>query len=113
MISFQETLDGLVRLADLLKSAEEIETALGDGLEDMDDLLSMMAFSHQKDLESVEQALTYIDQVLIPRLRGIRDSLTTSTDEHLNRLRIASESAERLAVRLQMLGDGGVDNFLS
>jgi hypothetical protein len=113
MISFQETLDGIARLSELLKSAEEIETAVGDGLEDMDDLLEMMAFSHQKDFKSVQQAQAYIDQVLIPRMRGIRDSLSTSTEEHLKRLRIGSELAERLSVRLQMLGEGGVDNFLA
>lgn len=113
MISFQETLDGIERLSEMLKSADEIDTAVNDGLDDMDDLLDMMAFSHEKELESVQQALAYIDQVLIPRLRGIRDSLDSSTEEHLKRLRIASESAERLAVRLQILREGDVDNFLT
>jgi hypothetical protein len=113
MITFQEMLDGVQRVAEMLRAAEELQTALEDGLEGMDDLVSMMAFSHEKEFQSVEMALDYIDQVLMPQLRGLRDSLTTSTEDQLRRLRIASASAERLAIRLQMLGDGGVENFLS
>lgn len=113
MITFQEMLDGVQRVAEMLKVAEELQTALEDGLEGMDDLVSMMAYSHEKEFQTVEMALNYIDQVLMPQLRGLRDSLAASTEDQLRHLLIASESAERLAVRLQMLGEGGVEDFLS
>lgn len=113
MITFQEMLDGVQRLAEMLKAVEELQTALEDSLEDLDDLVSMMTFSHEKEFQRVEEVLGYIDQVLLPQLRGLRDSLEASTEDQLRRLRIASESAGRLTVRLQLLSEGGVEDFLS
>ena len=112
MITFHETVDIAERLADFLKSASELDTALKDATEDLAGFLSMMEFSHEKGFEDAEEALQYIDNVLIPQLLGIRDSLEAGTEAHLKRLNTASDLAERLKVRLQMLRDGSVSDLL-
>jgi hypothetical protein len=71
------------------------------------DFQAMLQYSHNKDFKDVAEALEYVDKVLIPRLSRTRDALASATDPHLKRLDQASELAERLALRLQMLADGG------
>ena len=112
MITFHETVDIAERLAEFLKSAAELDTALKDAIEDLAGFLSMMEFSHEKGFEDAEGALKYIDNVLIPQLLGIRDSLEAGTEAHLKRLNTASDLAERLKVRLQMLRDGAASDLL-
>jgi hypothetical protein len=112
MITFHETVDIAERLADFLKSASELDTALKDAIEDLAGFLSMMEFSHEKGFVDAEEALQYIDKVLIPQLLGIRDSLEAGTEAHLKRLNTASDLAERLKVRLQMLRDGAASDLL-
>jgi molecular chaperone GrpE (heat shock protein) len=112
MITFHETVDIAERLADFLKSASELDIALKDAIEDLASFLSMMEFSHEKNFRDAEEALQYIDKVLIPQLLGIRDSLEAGTEAHLKRLNTASDLAERLKVRLQMLQDGAVSDLL-
>ncbi len=111
MITFSETLDISERLAELLKSASDLQTALKDGLEDMAGYLTMLEYSHAKGFDDVEAALQYIDKVLVPQLIGIRDSLQAGTEAHLKRLNTASELAERLMIRLRMLEDGALGDI--
>jgi phage shock protein A len=112
MITFHETVDIAERLAEFLRSASELDTALKDAIEDLAGFLSMMEFSHEKGFKDAEEALQYIDNVLIPQLLGIRDSLEAGTEAHLKRLTTASDLAERLKVRLQMLRDGAASDLL-
>jgi hypothetical protein len=106
MITFPETVDAAERLSELLKSTSALKAALQAARKDLEDFQSMLAYSHQKQFENAEEALAYIDKVLGPQILGIRDSLHSGTDEPLKRLTIASEQAERLAVRLRMMTDG-------
>ncbi|MGD8731400.1 MAG: hypothetical protein PVH92_05950, partial [Anaerolineales bacterium] len=65
-----------------------------------------------KDFNSAEDALKYIDNVLIPQMRGIRDTLGTGTDEPLKKLKMAHEQMDRLVLRMQMVINGDVDGLL-
>jgi hypothetical protein len=113
MITFPETLDGTERVAELLKSATDLETAINDAIEDLAGFLSMLEYAHTKKFRDSEDALQFIDNVLTPQLVGIRDSLGAGTEPHLKRLKIAGDLAERLRVRLHMLIDSSMDNFLA
>ena len=113
MITFHEMVNIAERLAEMLKSASDLETALKDTTEDMAGFLSMLEYSHEKGFVDVGASLQYIDNVLIPQLIGIRDSLGAGTEEHLKRLNTAKELAERLVVRLRMLEDGAAGDFLA
>ena len=112
MITFHEMVNIAERLAEMLKSASDIETALKDTTEDMAGFLSMLEYSHEKGFTDVSTSLQYIDNVLIPQLIGIRDSLGAGTEEHLKRLNTAKELAERLVVRLRMLENGAAGDLL-
>lgn len=113
MITFPETLDATERLAELLKSASALDSALTNTVEDLGSFLSVLEYSHTKKFENTEAALQYIDKVLIPQLRGIKDRLEVGTSEPLKRLNMARDQAKRLMVRLQVLTDGSMGNFLS
>jgi hypothetical protein len=112
MITFPETLDGAERLSEHLKSALELEAALNAAQDSLASLQSMLAYSHEKDFKSAKDALRYIDQVLVPQLVGISDSLKTGTGEPVRRLKIASDLAERLVTRLRMLANGNAGDLL-
>jgi hypothetical protein len=112
MITFHEMVNIAERLAEMLKSASDLETALKDTAEDMAGFLSMLEYSHEKGFADVSTSLQYIDNVLIPQLIGIRDSLGAGTEEHLKRLNTAKELAERLVVRLRMLENGAAGDLL-
>jgi hypothetical protein len=111
MITLKETVGIAERLADLLKSAAELETAITDTSEGLEGFLSMLEYSHTKKFKDTDAALHYIDNVLTPQLLGIRDTLGAGTEEHVKRLNLASDLAERLVVRLQMLEDGSVGDI--
>ena len=113
MITFHEMVNIAERLAEMLKSASDLETALKDTTEDMAGFLSMLEYSHEKGFADVSASLQYIDNVLIPQLIGIRDSLGAGTEEHLKRLNTAKKLAERLVVRLRMLENGAAGDFLA
>jgi hypothetical protein len=112
MISFPETLSAVERLSDLLKSATDLELAVKDTYVAMDSYISMCEFSHTKQFKDAKSVISYIDNVLIPQLLGIRDSLEAGTEEHLKRLKVAGDQAERLMLRLQMLVNGSAGDLL-
>lgn len=112
MITFPETLDAAERLADLLKSSANIESALEDAAKDLADFLSVLEYMHTKEFSDCQDVLNFVDNVLIPQVLGIRDSLQASTKPHQKRLKMASDQAERLVVRLRVLVNEGIDGFL-
>jgi hypothetical protein len=70
-----------------------------------------LEYSHQKDFQDVKQALSYADNVLIPQLHGIRDSLEAGATEPLKRLRLATDQADRLVVQIRMVINGDGEDF--
>ncbi len=107
MISLRETVDSVDRLNELLKSSAELRSAVRHSLDYLTDFKAMLEYAHTKDFKDVAESLEYIDKVLIPRLSRTQDALASATDPHLKRVEQASELATRLAMRLQVLGDGG------
>jgi hypothetical protein len=112
MITFPETLDTAERLAELLKSSSNIETALEDAAKDLADFLTVLEYMHTKEFSDTEDVLNFVDNVLIPQVLGIRDSLQAGTDTHQKRLKMAHDQAERLVIRLRVLVNDGIDGFL-
>lgn len=112
MITFPETLDALERLAENLRSIEDLEAVLHDADDDLAGFLSLMEYAHKKDFASAEEALDYIDNVLVPQFRGLRDALRTGRQEPIRRLKLANDQAERLVVRLRMVVNGDFGEFL-
>jgi hypothetical protein len=112
MLTFPETLDALERVREQLKSAAELEAAVQSVAEDLAEYVTLLRYSHDKEFESADEALKYIDNVLIPQMRGIRDTLGTGTDEPLKKLKAAHEQMERLVLRLQMVINGDVDGLI-
>ena len=111
MITFDQTLDAVERINDLLKSAEEAEGQVVFTLSDLYDFASMLKFAHRKHFQSVEESLEYVDKVLSPRLNGIISALESGTESHFKRLNVASEHTRRLMLNLQMVtgaGDAGL-----
>lgn len=112
MLTFPETLDALERMREQLKSVAELEAAVQSVAEDLAEYVTLLRYSHDKEFESADEALKYIDHVLIPQMRGIRDTLGTGTDEPLKKLKAAHEQLERLVLRLQMVINGDVDGLI-
>jgi DNA anti-recombination protein RmuC len=112
MLTFPETLDALERVREQLKSVAELEAAVEAVAEDLAEYVTLLRYSHEKQFESAEEALSYIDSVLIPQMRGIRDTLGTGTDESLKKLKAAHEQMDRLVLRMQMVINGDVDGLL-
>ncbi len=112
MLTFPETLDALERVREQLKAVAELEAAITAVAEDLAEYVTLLRYSHDKDFESAEDALKYIDSVLIPQMRGIRDTLGTGTDEQLKKLNAAHEQMDRLVLRMQMVINGDVDGLL-
>jgi hypothetical protein len=113
MITFAETLDAAERLAEFLKSSDNIESALEDAAKDLADFLSVLEYMHTKKFNDMQDVLNFVDNVLIPQILGIRDSLQASTEPHQKRLKMAHDQAERLVVRLRVLVNDGIDGFLT
>ena len=112
MLTFPETLDALERVRDQLKSVSELEAAVEAVAEDLAEYVTLLRYSHDKNFESADEALKYIDSVLIPQMRGIRDTLRTGTDDSLKKLKVAHEQMDRLVLRMQMVINGDVDGLL-
>ena len=112
MITFPETLDALERLSENMHLIEGLDASIQSALNDLDGFLSMLQYSHEKEFKNAGEALEYIDTVLIPQLHGIRDSLATSTEDPVKRLRLAGEQTERLAIRMKMVVNGDMGEFL-
>jgi hypothetical protein len=107
MITFDQTLDAVERINELLKSAEEAEGQVVFTLSDLYDFASMLKFAHRKQFQNADEALEYIDNVLTPRLNGIINALESGTESHFKRLNVASEHTQRLMLNLQMVTSGG------
>ncbi len=107
MITFDQTLDSVVRIHELLKSQDKIGILIASTSANLSDFRTMLRYTHQKDFQTVDEALRYIDEVLLPQLKGIIDALESGTEEHLQRLGAARDHAERLMVSLEMVTDGG------
>jgi len=111
MITFPEALNALEMVSESLKTAAELETALADAKEDLAGLLSMMEFAHSKKFTDPDEALKYIDDVLVSQLNGIRHSLDSGTQEPIRRLRLSLDQVDRLVLRLRMLAEGNMGNL--
>jgi hypothetical protein len=112
MITFRETLDGLQNVSELLKTAMEAEGAVQRNLASLADLRAMLESPRVRKATGPLEVRDYVERVVLPQLTGLHDSLQIGTDDSFKRLRAASDQAERLIVRLQMLVDGSVDGLL-
>jgi hypothetical protein len=112
MITFPETLDALERISENMRSVSEVETAIGDTVDNLNEYITLLEFSHEKDFKDPQEALDYIDHVLIPQLRTIIAALQAGHEEPSKRLRLASEQTNRLVMSLRMVVDGDVGGIL-
>jgi hypothetical protein len=112
MITFQEMLHTIERVADQLKAVEDVDSAISHALDNLKSLRSMLEYSHQKEFKTREEALGYIDKVLTPQLNGIIDALASGTEGSVPKLKAAHENASRLALRLQVMIDGDGTDLL-
>jgi len=112
MITFPQVLDNLERVADQLKSTEDLEATISAMRDDLQGFIALLEYSHQKDFQDVEQALSYADNVLIPQLHGIRDSLEAGVTEPLKRLRLATDQTNRMVLQMRMVINGDAEDFL-
>jgi len=113
MLSFPESLDALERIIEQMKSLRALKANLIAVEEDLEGFQKLLEYSHEKDFQSVDEALSYIDTVLVPELRGMADTLKAGTDEPLQRMKLAREQLERLVLRMRMVVDGNVEDFLA
>lgn len=111
MITFDQTLDAVERVHDLLKSTDELEHQVKATRSNLADFENMLQYAHQKEFSNADQALEYIDKVLIPRLQGMIQALDSSVEEPLKRLQTAKQHTQRLVVNLQMVTGGNVDGL--
>ena len=107
MISFRETQDAVERIAQLLKSVEDVHSVVDHSLSNLAEFRSLMEYSHGTRFTSTADVVGYIDKVLVPQLNGIHDALASGSTPHLKNLKQASDQCQRLMVRLQMLMEGG------
>ncbi len=112
MITFPETLDALERLSENMHAIDRLDASIHSALNDLDGFLSLLQYSHEKDFQNAGDALEYIDTVLVPQLHGIRDSLVTSTEDPVKRIKLAGEQTDRLALRMKMVVNGDMGEFL-
>jgi len=112
MITFRETLDGLRNISDLMKTAMDAEAAVERSLASLADLRAMLESPRVRKATGPLEVRDYVERVVLPQLIGVHDSLRIGTDDSFKRLRAASEQADRLILRLQMLVDGSVDGLL-
>ncbi len=112
MLSFPESLDGLERIIEQMKSLRALSASLKAIEEDLEGFQKLLEYSHEKDFQSVGEALDYVDTVLVPELRGMSDALKAGTEEPFQRLKVARDQLERLVLRMRMVVDGDVDDFL-
>jgi DNA integrity scanning protein DisA with diadenylate cyclase activity len=111
MISFPEALDILEQVSELLKAVRQVEATVEGTVDELDSVLAVLGYAHNKDFQTIEDALKYLDKVVQPQMVGVRDSLKMGTDEHLNRLKQAREQMERLVLRMRMVVDDDAGDF--
>ena len=109
MISFTETLEAVERQSDYLRSVSEVRLAIEKTLEGLRDYRLLLNHCHQKDFQSTEEALEYVDRVLVPQLNSIHDRLQTSMQTSMEKLTKASAHTERLVAKLRIFADGAPD----
>jgi hypothetical protein len=112
MITFRETIDGMERLNELLRSVADAEEAVQRAVAGLADARAMLDSARVRKATSSQEIRDYIDRVVLPQLTGVRDALEISGGESFKKLRTAREQADRMVLRLQMLSDGSVDSLL-
>jgi hypothetical protein len=112
MITFPEAVDVLERVSELLKAVREVEATVEGTIDELDSVLAVLGFAHNKKFQNVEDALQYLDNVVQPQMVGVRDSLKMGTDDQLARLKQAREQMDRLVLRMRMVVDGNVGDLL-
>jgi hypothetical protein len=112
MITFPEAVDVLERVSELLKAVREVEATVEGTVDELDSVLAVLGFAHNKEFQNVDDALQYLDNVVQPQMVGVRDSLKMGTDDPLARLKQAREQMDRLVLRMRMVVDGDVGDLL-
>jgi hypothetical protein len=112
MITFPEAVDVLERVSELLKAVREVEATVEGTVDELDSVLAVLGFAHNKEFQNVDAALQYLDNVVQPQMVGVRDSLKMGTDDPLMRLKQAREQMDRLVLRMRMVVDGDVGDLL-
>lgn len=110
MITFDQTLESVQRIFEHLKSVQEVDNQLDAVRGSLEDFAEMLAYAHQRDFASAEEALNYIDKVLAPQLQGIMTALESGTEDHLKRLATASDVSRRLVASLELV-TGAADDI--
>jgi hypothetical protein len=106
MISFRETQDAIERIAQLLKSVEDVQSVVDHAVNNLAEFRPMLEYSHVRRFGSTRELIAYIDKVLVPQLNGIHDALASGSVPHVKNLKQASDQCQRLMLRLQMLSEG-------
>lgn len=103
MITFDQTLESVQRIFEHLKSVEEVDNQLDSVRGNLQDFAEMLSYAHKRDFASAEEALSYIDKVLLPQLQGIITALESGTGPQLKRLAAASDLSRRLVANLELV----------
>ena len=109
MITFDQTLDAVERIYEQLKSVDQVESQIDHVRANLADFAIMLEYAHKREFKSREEALHYIDKVLLPRLQGIITALVSGTEEPLKRLSTATEATKRLLASLELVTGGSGD----
>jgi len=112
MITFPEALDVLEQVSELLKSVRQVEATVEGTVDELDSVLAVLGYAHNKEFQNAGDALQYLDKVIQPQMVGVRDSLKMGTEDQLSRLKQAREQMERLVLRMRMVVDGDAGDFL-
>ncbi len=111
MITFDQTLDSVERILEHLKSVAELDNMIDHLQDNLNDFSGMLEFAHQREFKSTEEALEYIDKILLPRLQGIIDALESGTTDPMRRLTAATEHTQRLLANLELVTGDAADDF--
>ncbi len=111
MITFDQTLDSVERILEHLKSVAELDRMIEHVKDNLDDFSHMLEYAHQREFKSTDEALEYIDKILLPRLQGIVDALESGTTDPMRRLTAATEHTQRLLANLELVTGESADNF--
>jgi hypothetical protein len=112
MITFPEAVDILERVSEMLKAVREVEATVEGTIDELDSVLAVLGFAHNKEFQNIGDALQYLDNVVQPQMVGVRDSLKMGTEDQLARLKQAREQMDRLVLRMRMVVEGDVGDFL-
>ena len=111
MITFDQTLDSVERIVEHLKSVAELDSIMDHVKDNLDDFSDMLEYAHQREFKSTEEALEYIDKILLPRLQGIIDALESGTADPMRRLTAVTEHTQRLLANLELVTGEAADDF--